>query len=45
MTLDAKTLCLRINETFGSVPYPSEAPLVFEDTAGNLEVEHIKDTL
>lgn len=45
MAMDAKTLCLRIDEAFGSMPQPREKRLPSEDTSGSLEAEQIRSKL
>jgi hypothetical protein len=45
MTIDPATLCLRINEGFGKIPYPGDEHIVIDNTGSHLECEKIKGAL
>src|SRR5215212_2521611 len=45
MSLDPATLCLRIDESFGGMPYPGDARIVLDNSGYHLECEEIKSAL
>lgn len=42
---DPATLCLRINEVFGEMPYPGDENIVLDNSGSHLECEKIKSSL
>ncbi len=45
MTLEPSALCLRIDESFGGLPYPGDEHIVLDNSGAHLECEEIKSAL